>query len=72
MSPYGQRHCSLVTRVSTPPVLSMDSGIAILIYGRIMTLSNLRFVSGSNGKNTGIYRAMPLRLVRVLQETQDK
>lgn len=42
------------------------------IYGRIMTLSNLRFVSGSNGKNTGIYRAMPLRLVRVLQETQDK
>lgn len=42
------------------------------IYGRIMTLSNLRFVSGSNGRNTGIYRAMPIRLVRVLQETQDK
>ena len=36
------------------------------IYGRIMTLSNLRFVSGSNGRNTGIYRAMPLRLVHVL------
>nr|WP_158573417.1 hypothetical protein [Prevotella sp. AM34-19LB] len=37
------------------------------IYGRIMTLSNLRFVSGSNGRNTGIYRAMPIRLVHVLQ-----
>jgi hypothetical protein len=36
------------------------------IYGRIMTLSNLRFVSGSNGRNTGIYRAMPIRLVHVL------
>ena len=36
------------------------------IYGKIMTLSNLRFVSGSNGRNTGIYRAMPIRLVHVL------
>ena len=36
------------------------------IYGTIMTLSNLRFVSGSNGRNTGIYRAMPIRLVHVL------
>lgn len=36
------------------------------IYGGIMTLSNLRFVSGSNGRNTGIYRAMPIRLVHVL------
>lgn len=42
------------------------------VYGKICTMSNLRFVSGSNGRNTGIYRAMPLRLVRVLQETQDK
>lgn len=33
------------------------------IYGRIKTLSNLRFVSGSNGRNTGIYRAMPIRLI---------
>lgn len=30
-------------------------------------ISNVRFVSGSNGKNTGRYKAMPLRLVRVLQ-----
>ena len=36
-------------------------------YGKICTMSNLRFVSGSNGRNTGIYRAMPIRLVRVLQ-----
>lgn len=42
------------------------------VYGKICTMSNLRFVSGSNGRNTGIYRAMPIRLVRVLQETQDK
>lgn len=26
-------------------------------YGKICTMSNLRFVSGSNGRNTGIYRA---------------
>lgn len=37
------------------------------VYGKICTMSNLRFVSGSNGRNTGIYRAMPIRLVRVLQ-----
>ena len=36
------------------------------VYGKICTMSNLRFVSGSNGRNTGIYRAMPLRLVHVL------
>ena len=37
------------------------------VYGKNCTMSNLRFVSGSAGKNTGTYRAMPLRLVRVLQ-----
>lgn len=37
------------------------------VYGKICTMSNLRFVSGSAGKNTGTYRAMPLRLVRVLE-----
>lgn len=37
------------------------------VYGKICTMSNLRFVSGSAGKNTGTYRAMPIRLVRVLQ-----
>lgn len=37
------------------------------VYGKICTMSNLRFVSGSNGRNTGIYRAMPIRLVHVLQ-----
>lgn len=36
------------------------------VYGKICTMSNLRFVSGSAGKNTGTYRAMPIRLVRVL------
>lgn len=36
------------------------------VYGKICTMSNLRFVSGSAGKNTGIYRAMPIRLVHVL------
>lgn len=36
------------------------------VYGKICTMSNLRFVSGSNGRNTGIYRAMPIRLVHVL------
>lgn len=33
------------------------------VYGKICTMSNLRFVSGSAGKNTGTYRAMPIRLV---------
>lgn len=37
------------------------------VYGKICTMSNLRFVSGNAGKNTGTYRAMPLRLVHVLQ-----
>ena len=37
------------------------------VYGKICTMSNLRFVSGNAGKNTGTYRAMPIRLVRVLQ-----
>lgn len=35
------------------------------VYGKICTMSNLRFVSGSAGKNTGTYRAMPIRLVHV-------
>lgn len=37
------------------------------VYGKICTMSNLRFVSGNAGKNTGTYRAMPLRLVHVLK-----
>lgn len=37
------------------------------IYNSKKGISNVRFVSGSNGKNTGRYKAMPLRLVRVLQ-----
>lgn len=36
------------------------------VYGKICTMLNLRFVSGSAGKNTGTYRAMPIRLVHVL------
>ena len=36
------------------------------IYNSKKGISNVRFVSGSNGKNTGRYKAMPLRLVRVL------
>ena len=36
------------------------------VYGKICTMSNLRFVSGSAGKDTGTYRAMPIRLVHVL------
>ena len=42
------------------------------IYNSKKGISNVRFVSGSNGNNTGRYKAMPLRLVRVLQQTQDK
>lgn len=42
------------------------------IYNSKQGISNVRFVSGSNGNNTGRYKAMPLRLVRVLQQTQDK
>lgn len=37
------------------------------IYNTKKGMSNVRFVSGSNGNNTGRYKAMPLRLVRVLQ-----
>lgn len=37
------------------------------VYNSKRGISNVRFVSGSNGKNTGRYKAMPLRLVRVLQ-----
>lgn len=37
------------------------------IYNSKKGISNVRFVSGSNGKNTGRYKAMPLRLVRVLE-----
>ena len=37
------------------------------IYNKNLNFSNVRFVSGSDGKNTGRYKAMPIRLVRVLQ-----
>ena len=37
------------------------------VYNGKQGISNIRFVSGSNGNNTGRYKAMPLRLVRVLQ-----
>lgn len=37
------------------------------IYNKSLNFSNIRFVSGSDGKNTGRYKAMPLRLVHVLQ-----
>ena len=37
------------------------------IYNSKKGISNVRFVSGSNGNNTGRYKAMPLRLVRVLE-----
>lgn len=37
------------------------------IYNSKKGISNVRFVSGSNEKNTGRYKAMPLRLVRVLE-----
>lgn len=33
------------------------------VFGKTLNLSNYRFVSGSSGKNTGRYRAMPVRLV---------
>ena len=32
-------------------------------FGKSLNMSNYRFVSGSSGKNTGRYRAMPVRLV---------
>lgn len=37
------------------------------VYNEKRGISNIRFVSGSNGNNTGRYKAMPLRLVRVLK-----
>lgn len=37
------------------------------IYNKNLNFSNVRFVSGSDGKNTGRNKAMPIRLVRVLQ-----
>ena len=37
------------------------------VYNNKRGISNIRFVSGSNGNNTGRYKAMPLRLVRVLE-----
>ena len=37
------------------------------VYNDKKGFSNVRFVSGSNGHNTGRYKAMPLRLVCVLQ-----
>lgn len=37
------------------------------IYNSKQGISNVRFVSGSSGNMTGRYKAMPLRLVRVLQ-----
>ena len=35
------------------------------VYNTKKGLSNMRFVSGSNGKNTGRYKAMPIRLIYV-------
>lgn len=37
------------------------------VYNKKIGLSNMRFVSGSNGNNNGRYKAMPIRLVRVLE-----
>lgn len=33
------------------------------VYNKRKGLSNMRFVSGSNGMNNGLYKAMPIRLV---------
>lgn len=33
------------------------------VYNKKRGISNIRFVSGSNGNNTGRYKAMPLRLI---------
>lgn len=35
------------------------------VYNTKKGLSNMRFVSGSNGKNTGRYKGMPIRLIYV-------
>lgn len=40
------------------------------VYNKKIGLSTMRFVSGSNGKNNGRYKAMPIRLI--LQKTSDK
>ena len=37
------------------------------VYNSKQGISNVRFVSGNNGNNTGRYKAMPLRLVHVPQ-----
>ena len=37
------------------------------IYNKSLNFSNVRFVSGSAGKNTDRYKAMPIRLIRVLE-----
>ena len=37
------------------------------IYNKNLNFSNVRFVSGSDGKNTGRYKAMPIRLVHVME-----
>lgn len=34
------------------------------VYNKRIGLSNMRFVSGSNGKNNGRYKAMPIRLIQ--------
>lgn len=40
------------------------------VYNKRKGLSNMRFVSGSNGMNNGRYKAMPIRLI--LKQTSDK
>lgn len=40
------------------------------VYNKRIGLSNMRFVSGSNGMNNGCYKAMPIRLI--LKLTSDK
>ena len=40
------------------------------VYNKRIGLSNMRFVSGSNGMNNGRYKAMPIRLI--LKKTSDK
>ena len=37
------------------------------VYNKRIGLSNMRFVSGSNGMNNGRYKAMPIRLISVPQ-----
>ena len=40
------------------------------VYNKKIGLSNMRFVSGSNGNNNGRYKGMPIRLI--LKQTSDK